>query len=277
MEIEQEQNISKNILKEIHTILGINSEYIKDLSTIDNILSSITFPQKEYNDIKEQISTKIVTITKNTDIETTNKKQEEFFKSIQLNINTIYYHTAEKDELTPTMSAFYFCEKSNQIISDKEAAARKLIHLDTTYEHFLDTKNNDFDDISVSSNNQHSYNDKIGKKRKMSDVISLTKSGKKRKIEKNGKIKNEDNNTDSHKYCITSCLFGRKSGNCLMIECEKCNEWFHPKCVGLEEKLAELKEMIFYCPNCSMYRQSEEQDININNCNNNTINNDIKN
>jgi hypothetical protein len=38
------------------------------------------------------------------------------------------------DNLSPTMYAFYFCEKQRQILSDKESAALKAMSLDNNFE-----------------------------------------------------------------------------------------------------------------------------------------------
>ena len=37
-------------------------------------------------------------------------------------------------------------------------------------------------------------------------------------------------------------------GNSLMVQCDECQEWFHPKCVGLSVK--EAKHNPFICPQC---------------------------
>ena len=50
---------------------------------------------------------------------------------VKLNGKTTIYHTAEKDELSQTMHAFYFCDKSKQIFSDKQTAEYKAMHFDT--------------------------------------------------------------------------------------------------------------------------------------------------
>ena len=44
------------------------------------------------------------------------------------------YNTVVNDNLSPTMYAYYFCDKSRQVLSDKEAFAMKAIHIENNYD-----------------------------------------------------------------------------------------------------------------------------------------------
>jgi hypothetical protein len=61
-------------------------------------------------------------------------KEKYFYSNVKLDNKTRYYNTAFNDNLTPTMSAYYFCDKSRQILSDKEAAAMKAMNLDNNFD-----------------------------------------------------------------------------------------------------------------------------------------------
>ena len=64
--------------------------------------------------------------------------------------------TAEQDELSKTMHAFYFSDKSKQVFSDKQTAEYKAMHFDPGYEINLETTfkqhNKEEDNISSYSN-----------------------------------------------------------------------------------------------------------------------------
>jgi hypothetical protein len=67
-----------------------------------------------------------------------NKPFKNFMASKELNIlnelkadsNTKFINTVIKDNLSPVMYAYYFCEKSNRILSDKKASALKIYDFD---------------------------------------------------------------------------------------------------------------------------------------------------
>ena len=50
---------------------------------------------------------------------------------------------------------------------------------------------------------------------------------------------------DKKLYCICKT---RWTGGCIMVQCDICHDWFHPKCVGLSTKAA--KEDPFTCKPC---------------------------
>ena len=90
---------------------------MNDLSLFINTLK---FADKKKNEIKEKISEDIKKIqNKETFQKLSEDKNRKFSDVVKLNGKTTIYHTAEKDELSQTMHAFYFCDKSKQIFSDK--------------------------------------------------------------------------------------------------------------------------------------------------------------
>ena len=53
---------------------------------------------------------------------------------------TRYYNTVSKDNLSATMYAYYFCDKTRQVLSDKHAASLKQMNLESNLE-MLDEDN----------------------------------------------------------------------------------------------------------------------------------------
>ncbi|KZT62314.1 hypothetical protein CALCODRAFT_426267, partial [Calocera cornea HHB12733] len=47
-------------------------------------------------------------------------------------------------------------------------------------------------------------------------------------------------------YCMCETLYDEER---FMIGCDKCDNWYHPACVGLEEEAADLIDK-FFCPRC---------------------------
>lgn len=65
----------------------------------------------------------------------------------------------------------------------------------------------------------------------------------------------EDNEDEDKEYCIPACLLGRKyqEANDLMIECESCKNWYHPKCVKMtDEEFEIVKNTEWLCADCKM-------------------------
>ncbi|KZO93168.1 hypothetical protein CALVIDRAFT_540154 [Calocera viscosa TUFC12733] len=56
----------------------------------------------------------------------------------------------------------------------------------------------------------------------------------------------EDKEKDDRLYCMCETLYDEER---FMIGCDKCDNWYHPACVGLEEDAADLIDK-FYCPRC---------------------------
>ena len=55
----------------------------------------------------------------------------------------------------------------------------------------------------------------------------------------------KSSNKDSELYCVCRQSW---DGNSLMVQCDQCQDWFHPKCVGVSTK--EAKDNPFICPSC---------------------------
>ena len=148
MEIENEKNntqeqipvpqtqqaltkLSASQLQYLSQILGIkiNQDEISFFSSIEDLASfinTIKFPDKKKNETKDTLIEDLKSLKSE---ESLNKLKEEknkkFSENVKSNGKTTLFHTAEKDELSPTMHAFYFCDKSKQILSDKDAAEFK--------------------------------------------------------------------------------------------------------------------------------------------------------
>ncbi|KAG0231070.1 hypothetical protein BGW41_002326 [Actinomortierella wolfii] len=84
---------------------------------------------------------------------------------------------------------------------------------------------------------------------------STTKSGKKTKAaskskEKKSKTKKggrpSSNKADQEVYCICR---GTYDGSEFMIACDRCEEWFHGRCIGMKPQAAK-KATHFYCQDC---------------------------
>jgi len=272
-----DEEITKEEMKYLTQLLGIQIkpeelQLFKDMNNTNNLINSIKFSDKKKNEIRDSISNEIKNIQNKESLEKmSEEKTKKFSEIMKLNGKTTVYHTAEKDELSETMHAFYFCDKTKQIFSDKQAAEYKAMHFDTTYEIPLHKGFGLRDDDNLSSysnlksmNNQadNFYNDTklTKKKRKLSN--NKTKSNKKR-IKEKISISDEYNNNSKNgegmanqeaEYCIPKCKYGRKSRNQPMIMCDKCREWYHTKCLSFTNEQFQKyngKGKTWYCPKCN--------------------------
>jgi hypothetical protein len=107
------------------------------------------------------------------------------------------------------------------------------------------------------SNQQLCYKDNkleqditLKKKRRYSMKANPVNRRMGKKIPRNGHRTNPYDNSDEHKanddreeedcdkeLCIPSCLLGRKyqEGNDRMIACDRCENWYHPKCIKMSD------------------------------------------
>lgn len=277
---EQKTNIkieTDEQLKYLNQLLGLkiieeDINLFQDLGEISLLINSIKFADKKKNEVKDTISEEIKNIQNKENFQKLNEeKNKKFSDLVKLNGKTIVYHTAEKDELSETMHAFYFCDKSKQIFSDKQAAEYRAMHLDTGYELPLPINFGlkEEDNISSYSNlktvnipNENIDNkSKLKKKRKPSN--NITKNSKSSKKPKNDRMSiSEDYNykngegfvAQEAEYCIQKCRYGRKSKNQPMIQCDKCKEWYHTKCLSFTNEQFQKydgKGKTWYCPDCS--------------------------
>ena len=91
---------------------------------------------------------------------------------------------------------------------------------------------------------------RLKKKRKSSFSTNNAKSNKKRKVDRS-KESDEDMNNEKE-YCLPTCIIGRKNPNQTMVCCDKCETWFHIKCLNIpDEQFNKIKETEWFCPNCS--------------------------
>ena len=274
MEIEPSNQYSEyheNQLKKISRILGIKFKkeelnLFQDMDDLNQFINSIKFTDKKKNEIKEKISEEIKSLKNEESFlklsEDRNKKFSDYFK---IKSKTIIYHTAENDELSKTMNAFYFCDKSKQVLSDKQAAEYNAMH--TEYDipltfGFGAVKEEDnlssYSNVNFKAPSAQKDSDnkiKLNKKR------NKPKTNKKQNAEKANateeyNIKNGNWNAISKQegegdYCFPNCQFERESRGQSMIECDKCKGWYHSECLNFSyEQIQKYKDKEWYCPYC---------------------------
>ena len=280
MEIENEKNntqeqipvpqtqqaltkLSASQLQYLSQILGIkiNQDEISFFSSIEDLASfinTIKFPDKKKNETKDTLIEDLKSLKSE---ESLNKLKEEknkkFSENVKSNGKTTLFHTAEKDELSPTMHAFYFCDKSKQILSDKDAAEFKNMTFDPVYPRpfIKDNEDNCSYNSGFIDTQIHTHTKNLPRKRKPSNSFNNQKPPKKKKVEKNNEeLINNNKNGDVLQdidYCIVKCRFGRKAKNLDMIQCDKCRNWYHYKCLGLStEDVKNIGEKEWFCPDC---------------------------
>ena len=171
------------------------------------------------------------------------------------------------------MHAFYFCDKSKQILSDKDAAEFKNMNFDPVYPRpFLkdNEDNSSYNSLFIESQT-HSHIKNLNRKRKLSNSLNNQKSSKKKKIEKNNaEYINNNNNNNNNKngddlqdidYCIPKCKYGRKSRGLEMILCDKCENWYHTKCLEISpETVKKIGENVWFCPKCEKSDAESKKD-----------------
>ena len=259
------QTLSDTQINYLSKILGIkiNKDEMAFFSSVEDLASfinTIKFPEKKKNEAKDSLIDVLKSLNSKESMQKiTEEKSKKFSEVVKINGTTTMFATAEKDELSPTMHAFYFCDKSTQIFSDKDTAAFKNMNLETQYPNpFL--KDNE-DNSSYNSNfieaPVHPPIKNLGKKTNRNHQINTSKSGKKKKIDRNSEeiINNTKNVDDFHEaeYCIPNCKYARKSRNQPMIECDNCRNWYHTKCLEFTDESFKKyagngKE--WYCPKC---------------------------
>ena len=284
MDIDIESSLPSPTPSYLESILGLKLPLTSSFSSTSNLVSLLSEIKPKDKRKLEQLHILIFLLKEYTSDDAYKESKElAYAKVVKRDNNPSLYHTAEKDEISPTMAAFYFRDKSKANLSDKEAAAMKAIHYEPSYEMSIDNgipskknsnvsnisnnnMNND-DDLSMCSNSNN--NDmKLKKKRKGSfnaynyngnssngaNMHSNTKSvTKKKRTSNNGGNNNSNNNTNNSggekEYCIPNCLLGRNDGSPQMVACDKCNSWFHWKCVGFEEE--KKSQAQWYCMDCT--------------------------
>lgn len=94
---------------------------------------SITNDKKSIDYVKKYIDEIKIISSDNANSHTQNREKQ-FYSYLKLDNRTRYFNTALNDNMTQTMYAFYFCDKSRQVLSDKEASAMKAHSIDNNYE-----------------------------------------------------------------------------------------------------------------------------------------------
>ena len=258
------QNLSEPQLNYLSQILGIKISH-DEISLFGNIedlasfINSIKFPDKKKNETRDYL----IEILQSLNSEESSKKVSEekskkFSDCVKTNGKTIMYTTAEDDELSPTMQAFYFCDKSKQILSDKDSAEFKK-NFESPYPNpFMKDMNEDnssYNSGFIENNPVHNVPKVLSKKRKIVGGINNPKSNKKKKVEKNVEENNSKNEDDFQetKYCIKECKYGRKSKNQAMIQCDNCKIWYHKNCLGISDESFQKYNgngKLWFCQDC---------------------------
>ena len=296
MEIEDEKNNSKennqntqesqnpgafpNLnIQYLSQILGIKItqdelSFFNNIEDLTSFINSIKFPEKKKNETKDSLIEDLKFLKSEETLQKyKEEKNKKFSEYIKLNGKTTVYLTAEKDELSPTMHAFYFCDKSKQILSDKDAAEFKNMNFDPVYPRpFLkdNEDNSSYNSLFIESQT-HSHIKNLNRKRKLSNSLNNQKSSKKKKIEKNNaEYINNNNNNNNNKngddlqdidYCIPKCKYGRKSRGLEMILCDKCENWYHTKCLEISpETVKKIGENVWLCPKCEKSDAESKKD-----------------
>ena len=295
MEIEDEKNNSKeNItnpqesqnpgaipnlnIQYLSQILGIKIaqdelSFFNNIEDLTSFINSIKFPEKKKNETKDSLIEDLKFLKSEETLQKyKEEKNKKFSEYIKLNGKTTVYLTAEKDELSPTMHAFYFCDKSKQILSDKDAAEFKNMNFDPVYPRpFLkdNEDNSSYNSLFIESQT-HSHIKNLNRKRKLSNSLNNQKSSKKKKIEKNNAEYINNNNNNNNKngddlqdidYCIPKCKYGRKSRGLEMILCDKCENWYHTKCLEISpETVKKIGENVWFCPKCEKSDAESKKD-----------------
>ena len=262
-------------LKYLSQILGIKINpdelsFFTNIEELSSFISTLKFSDKKKNETKDSLLEDLKSLKQEETLQKyKEEKSKKFSDCVKLNGKTAMFHTAEKDELSPTMHAFYFCDKSKQILPDKDAAEYKNM---MTFDHIYsgpfikdnNEDNNSYNSLFIDNQPHNPHNKNLNRKRKGSNSFNNQKSNKKKKTEKNNNNDEYDNNNnnnnkngedmdDSDYYCIKKCIYGRKSKGQAMIECDKCKIWYHMKCMGLTkenfQKYAGDGNQ-WYCPEC---------------------------
>ena len=243
-----------------------------DIESISSLINSIKFPEKKKNETKETIIEDLQALNSEESIKKINEeKSKKFYEVVKINGKTTMYSTAEKDELSPTMHAFYFCDKSKQVFSDKEAAEYKIMTCNPVCPMFIKDEDNSSYNSNMNEIQGENNNNKIlSKKRKGSNNFNnKQKQSKKKKIEKNNNIIEEHANNSKNgsdvldaDYCTDKCKYGRKMKNQNMIQCDDCKIWYHSKCVGVSPE--EFQTFVgngkkYYCPRCEGHDNESKQ------------------
>ena len=295
MEIEDEKNNSKendtnpqesqnpgaipNLnIQYLSQILGIKItqdelSFFNNIEDLTSFINSIKFPEKKKNETKDTLIEELKFLKSEETLQKyKEEKNKKFSEYLKLNGKTTVYLTAEKDELSPTMHAFYFCDKSKQILSDKDAAEFKNMNFDPVYPRpFLkdNEDNSSYNSLFIESQT-HSHIKNLNRKRKLSNSLNNQKSSKKKKIEKNNAEYINNNNNNNNKngddlqdidYCIPKCKYGRKSRGLEMILCDKCENWYHTKCLEISpETVKKIGENVWFCPKCEKSDAESKKD-----------------
>ena len=240
-------NLSDAQLKYLSQILGIKISHdeislFANVEDLASFINSIKFPDKKKNETRDYLIEILQSLnSEEFSKKITEEKSRKFSDCVKTNGKTINYATAEEDELSPTMNAFYFCDKSKQIFSDKDSAEFKK-NFESAYPNpfmkDINEDNSSYNSGYIEKAPVHNVPKVLNKKRKISNNINNPKSNKKKKVEKNKEDNNSKNEDDlqESEYCIPECRYGRKSKNQAMIQCDNCSSWYHKNCLDISDE-----------------------------------------
>ena len=185
------QNLTDIQLKYLSQILGIKISHdeislFANIEDLASFINSIKFPDKKKNETKDYLIEILHSFnSEESSRKISEEKSKNFYDCVKKNGKTIIYATAEEDELSPTMNAFYFCDKSKQILSDKDSAEFKK-NFESAYPNpFMkdinEDNNSSYNSGFIEKVPVHNVTKVLSKKRKISSNINNPKSNKTRK------------------------------------------------------------------------------------------------
>jgi hypothetical protein len=122
------------------------------------------------------------------------QKEKTFYNHFKIEAKTKSINTVINDNLTPTMYAYYFCNKMRVNLSDKEAAAFSAMNINNSEEEDKKIELYSNNSNSNSVNNLSLYNQeppRLKKKRKNSSKLTRRDNRKPR-----NSARNQDNDED---------------------------------------------------------------------------------
>lgn len=144
--------------KVLESLLGISIEEVNE--DLISMLQEINFNDQKRNDvIKYYIEEVKLALNSPEDaiLKYKNQLETNYFANVKLDNKTRYYNTAVNDDLSPTMYAFYFCDKTNPVLSDRVAAEMEAMQVEAKSNIYEEERNK----VGRSSKNEIANFDKL--------------------------------------------------------------------------------------------------------------------
>ena len=135
-------NIQNECHKYLESILGLTTDLsIEDITVILNELlvnkkidiQNSLKEKKKYDLVKKYLDE--INFIKADNFEIYRQNREKIlFSNLKIDNKTRFSNPVINDNLTPTINAFYYCDKSMEILGDKEAAVLKGMNIDNKCE-----------------------------------------------------------------------------------------------------------------------------------------------